>query len=102
MPCLASDSPGTSIRLPQATDIRCVGAVPGPSRDARYSAHGAIGDSIVSHPGLNLPANQAAAASLASNGADNLWGPISKQSSSSSFWGGHPLESDPVPESVQV
>lgn len=53
--------------------------------------------------GANQLQHQQSNLSMApSNGADTLWGPLSKQSSSSSFWGGHQVEADPVPESVQV
>ena len=77
-------------------------AVPGPSRESRFSAHGAIGDSIAQPSVAFQQKQQSNLGAAASNGGENLWGPLSKQSSSSSFWGGHQVEADPVPESVQV
>ncbi len=78
--------------------------MPGPSRENRFSAHGAIGDLIQAPPGANQLQQQQSNLGVApvSNGNESLWGPLSKQSSSSSFWGGHQVEADPVPESVQV
>lgn len=81
-------------------------AVPAPSRETRCSAHGAIGESIVSAASGVQPQQPQQYSGFGlnhtSSGLDNLWGPLSKQSSSSSFWAGPPMDSDPVPESVSV